>query len=218
MLFYMRGRLPLDDRLIVDFFRAAPSTLRSSALRFVGRSLYQIVESSAISLVPVPSEEVVARGVALWEYRARRHETDHEDAAYAAEMSEFGWWFPAPSFDHSWAFDQLLHALRVARHVEADHLVVMRLAEMASGHTARVLQVLQLMMDSDHSDWIVIGHGDAVMEILRTALSSEDGAIHRRAEELTNLLGARGYRQFRVLLRDTTATGPTDVSTRQHPM
>jgi hypothetical protein len=56
------------------------------------------------------------------------------------------------------------------------------------------------MISGDQSDWVVMAQPEASIEILRALLAVTDGSVHRRALEITNLLGARGYRQFRVLI------------------
>jgi hypothetical protein len=197
VLFYLRGQIAINEEPLASFFELSPEPLRASALQFLGRSLYTIVEPSVVlPLAPAPSREVVKRATELWEARVQVA----SDADHALEVAKFGWWFPAPAFPGAWALENLVRALQVAGRIEANHLVLKRLAELASAYPNEVLRAFDLMISGDQSDWVVMAQPEASIEILRALLAVTDGSVHRRALEITNLLGARGYRQFRVLI------------------
>ena len=60
MIFYLRGRLSVDDDLLASFFREASPELRQSAIRFVGRCLYNIEGVSlVVPTVPPPSADLI---------------------------------------------------------------------------------------------------------------------------------------------------------------
>lgn len=62
---------------------------------------------------------------------------------------------------------------------------------------------LQLLIGGDNQGFLSLAW-DSVTEILRAALRNPDSGVRQQAEQVTNELGARGYRQFRDLLRDAT--------------
>src|SRR5437879_2757840 len=124
MTMYWRGKLPIHDALLQDFYRKAPDKLRGYAMEFVGRSLRN--DTGAVT------PEILER---LQELCASRLSAAHAAAAaasYVEELSRFGWWFASKKFDDEWAVGQLAEALRIAKKAEPDHLVVERLAELSA--------------------------------------------------------------------------------------
>lgn len=199
MVYYLRGRLGLEDELLQEFFNTAPVELRSVALRFVGHSSYTIEDRAPRPLDPPATGEPVDRAIGLWEARIATAEAAEDRSAFAPEMAEFGWWFVSPVFDPEWALIQILRALRIAGSVDPGHLVGQRLAELVSAYCEQVVEVLDLMMKGQNDDWLVLGE-EPVTEILRAALSGPE-EVGEKAEQITHGLGARGYRQFRSLLQ-----------------
>jgi hypothetical protein len=201
--FYMRGLIQINDPLLTDFFNTAPEELRASALRFVGRNLYLIEQGAVKSLPDGVAPEIVERAEALWSERldAARgsREGGHE---FAKEMEQFGWWFVAPVVDELWALDQLAAALELTGHVDSSHLVVPRLVDLMPGHSTEVLRCLKLMVRGEPEGWGVSSWSDSIAEILRIGLRSTDRTIRDESVSLTHELGARGFREFRDLLRD----------------
>ena len=203
MTFYLRGRLDLDDPLLQDFYRTAPRGLRAAALRSVGRGMYVIVDGSVSeSPTPIP-QEATNRAIALWDSRLQAAQTAGDPSAEEpAELAEFGWWFVSPTFDEDWALTQLQSALRLAGSIEVGHLVIKRLEELVAVHPTSVLGALELMVKGDREGWGLMSWKDSVREILRSALANPDDQVRRRAVDLTQELGAKGYRDFRSLLKD----------------
>ncbi len=199
MVYYLRGRLGIDDELLQEFFNTARAELRSVALRFVGRSSYTIEDRAPRPLDPPMAAEAVDRAMALWEARIAAAEAAEDRSAFAPEMVEFGWWFVSPAFDPEWALIHILRALRLAGSVESGHLVGRRLAELVSARPEQVVEVLDLMMKGQSDDWLVLGE-ESVIEVLRSALSGPE-QVREKAEQITHGLGARGYRQFRSVLQ-----------------
>ena len=200
IVFYLRGRLKLDDPLLELFYREASSELRASALRFAGRSFYSL-DDSVVHAHENQLPEVNERAVALWVARLRAATQADDVSAYRDEISEFGWWFISPTFDVDWALAQLQLALRFAGFVEFAHLVVKRLAEIVDTHPVAVLTALQLLISSDRQGFLSLGW-ESVTDTLRSALNSPEAGVRQQAEALTHELGARGYRNLRDLLRE----------------
>lgn len=202
MLFYLRGELELRDKLLVEFFKVAPADVRASALRFVGRAFYRIEAGEIVPLDDPPSQVIIERACALWESRFLAAELIGLDDSGARELAEFGWWFPAPVFEPTWLLSNLGAAVRLGTTVEARHLVARRLAELAPSEPAAVLEAFDLMLRGDSESWMVLSAPDEVQLMLHAALTNSDPTVRAYAEEITNTLGARGFRQFRTLLTD----------------
>ena len=200
MVYYLRGRLDLDGALLASFFAEAVPELRAVALRFTGRSFYHLDDRIPKPLEPPPSKDVIGRAMALWNGRMEVAEAAADPTGYAQEVAQFGWWFIAPAFDADWLLRQLISALRLAGHVESGHLVIRRLGELVSSRPYPVLTALELMTMGEYDDWLVLEEA-SVMQLLASALASPDGAVREQAEQVTHALGARGHRQFRVLLK-----------------
>jgi hypothetical protein len=198
MIFYLRGRVQLDDPLIKTFHKIAPINLRASALRFVGRRFYA-VDGDFVHPYPDIFPETTDRARGLWAKRYGVATAASDAAEFREEIAEFGWWFLSPNFDEEWALTQLQNALRFAGYVEFGHMVVRRLAVLADARTVPVLDALQLLIGGDHQGFLSLAW-DSVWGILQSVLRSSEIEVRRRAESLVHELGARGYRQFRELL------------------
>ena len=200
MIFYVRGIYELEDPLMVGFFERASTELRASAISFVGRGLYTIVGDDIVAPQDLISDEMLKRITDLWNVRISLAVASDDSTKFRSEIGEFGWWFVAPQFDESWLLDQLESVLKTIGTIDYGHLVVRRMAKMASSHPAEVLRCLRLMLQRDQHGWLILNRDTAVREILATTLQSNETGIRDLAEEITHELGARGYREFRSLL------------------
>jgi len=149
-------------------------------------------------LEPPVAREFVDRAVALWEARIAVAEAAEEKSAFAPEITEFGWWFVSPAFDPEWALVQIVRALRLAGSVESSHLVSRRLADLVSAYPEQVLEVTELMMKGQGDGWLVLGE-ESVTAVLKSTLGGSP-EVREQAEQITHGRGARGYRQFQLLL------------------
>lgn len=191
MSFYWRGKLDLQSEILTAFYSRADGPLRAHVLSFIGRSLRNTKEA-------VP-KEVAERLKVLW---LQLVETTKHGPTLADEFKEYGWWFASSKFDDEWSVAQLLEALRLAKRVEPDHLVVERLAALASSMPNSSIQALRMMIEGDTKAWGVLGWTDKAKEIIRTARKSGDGQARDAADDLVNLLGSRGYFDFGELLKE----------------
>jgi hypothetical protein len=192
MSFYWRGKLDIQGDILQAFYRRAAGKLRAYALSFVGRSLRN-TEGSISSTVATRLKD-------LWSNRltavAQQSQMDSE------ELREYGWWFASRKLDDEWSIAQLLEALRLAKQVEPDHLVVERLVEIARTAPLQCVEALRMMIEGDAKGWAILGWQDKAQEILRVARKSGDAEARESAEELINLLGSRGYFDFGKLLKE----------------
>jgi hypothetical protein len=194
MSFYWRGKLEYESDLITNFYRRADGNLRGHALNFIGRSLRNAKEA-------IP-KEIADRLKELWEKRVEAGRK--QPAGSAEELKEYGWWFASSKLDDGWSIDQLLEALRLAKRVEPDHLVVERLVGIARIMPRQSIQALEMIIDGDPKGWGVLGWSDKAKEIIRAARKSGDPVARQSAEELVNLLGSRGYFDYGELLKEPT--------------
>jgi len=184
MVLYWRGKLGLDEAegLVDHFFQKAPQRARQHALAFIGRSL-QNTEGEVAA-------QVLERLVALWNKRLT------EVRLPTTELSGFGWWFISSKFEEAWAVEQLRQALEVGGKVEADHLVVERLGQIASAMPRAAVECLRLLVEGDKEGWHIQMWRDDARTILASALGSEDPSAREIAQHLLDRLGKRGYWGF----------------------
>lgn len=201
MVLFLRGKLELSDTIVTGFFEDAPADFKAAALGFVGRSMYTIVDGRPTSREPQPTFESVERARELWDWRiASAHEAS-DVSAFENELVEYGWMFVAPDLEPDWALSNILRVLHLVGRVDSGHLVIQRLAEMATDYPEQVLDVMHLMVQGPDDGWLVLRWKDSVTTMLESLLQNADSQIRDRAAQLTHELGARGYRQLRDLLK-----------------
>jgi hypothetical protein len=190
--FYWRGKLPYGEGLLNSFYRAAGTNLRGHVLNYFGRSLCQIKE-------PIPAE-LAQRLKEFWTNRLEA--AKREPAAGAEELKEFGWWFGSGKLEDQWSINQLLEALRVAKRVDPDFMVVERLAQVSEVLPLESIQALRMIVEADVKGWSIFGWRDKAKQIIRAARRSGNTDARRRAEELVDLIGSRGHFDFGELLKE----------------
>lgn len=195
MTFYWRGKLNLNKPggLLARFYAKASDSLRSHALEFVGRSLND-------TKVAVPSQKLNWLR-ALWEQRINATRSAIPPVSHA-ELAAFSWWFASGKFDDIWAVAQLKEVLKLAGRVEFDHLVVKRLATLATTMLVPAVECLGLIVEGDREGWRIHGWCEHAQTILATALQSTDKTARQAAVALIHRLGARGYLGFGDLLSE----------------
>ena len=191
---YWRGKLGLGDPegLLTRFFDKADDALRGRALAFVGRALRATEEE-------VPSE-IIVRLQELCRWRLETARTAESAASHIEELSAFGWWFVSGKFDDRWAMTQLREALELSGWAEPDHLVVERLAELATEMPYLAVRCLTLMAENDRPRWYFHGWKQAPRTILAAAIDGSDQAAREAAIDEVHRLWARGHLAYRDLL------------------
>jgi hypothetical protein len=197
MLYYMRGKITLDDELMVSFWSKAPAGLRGYAIGYIGRSLSSINKEG--DKIP---DDTLKRIQALWEARASlavaTNGVGHEE-----EMVEFGWCFASGQFPPKWSADHYLQALGfVSSKTQIDHLVADQLVAIVGSLPVEAIQILRKVVLTEQPAWILLGNKDDIYNILTTALASTIAGAREAAEDLVNRLAAHGYPEFRNLLTD----------------
>jgi len=195
MILYWWGTIDLDDPpdLLQRFYANASDALRAHALDFLGRSLHNIGDE-------IPTD-ALTRLRALWENRLMVARV--EPSSHTEEVAAFGWWFASGKFDDAWAIAQLKEALRLSGKTEPYELVLERLARLSTRIPVDVMECLRLIVEGDKEGWNIRTWREPKRTILETALRSRDPIARQRAESLIHRLGARGYWDFRDLLRES---------------
>src|ERR1700733_2720345 len=194
MAVYWRGRLPLKEGLIDQFFALASASVRAHAMSYVGRSLL----ASREQIPPAIQDRLVA----LW--TARKEATTALPEEHLRELSAFGWWFAAGKLEVAWELSELHDVLRITHHTENDMLVMERLAALAPTYTIIVIECLRELIRGDRQHSTVLGEESKVRSILSAGLHSDDPNGRTLANAMINELGILGYTQFRSLLETTS--------------
>ncbi len=194
MVWYWQGRLSLEraDVMLRRFYEKAPPRVRAHALTFIGMNLRDTTGT-------IPSE-ILERLKRLWAWRLREVQAGENAATLAKELSAFGWWFVSGRFDDVWALTELISALRVARTINPDHLVLERLAAVARALPGGAIEALRLLIEGDTEGWKILAWRDEVRAILTVAISGDDASASEAAVALIHQIGARGYRELRDLI------------------
>lgn len=191
MVFYWRGKLPLDDPLFTAFWDKAPDAVRAHALTFVGRSLEQTegqIESG-----------ILDRLMQLWEKRISAATEAQQPSEFEKEIAAFGWWFVSAKFDVEWSLRQLYEVLKLVRKTEPPHIVLERLAETTKTEPLLSVKCLRLIAEGDREGWEIYSSREHVRGVLQQGM--QDPNTRQEAEGAIHYLGRRGFLDFRDLLQ-----------------
>lgn len=173
-------------KLFERYWKAAPPQLRDELLTSTGWSL-----GNSESL---PSG-VAERLVRTWGWIL-------EDASRAGEVGAlggFGAWFGAAALDDRWLLEQAVELLRRGVYLQPDHAVYEALPRLAPFYPALALDVLDGMVRNDKEGWALHGSTKEVRDTFEVVLVRGDADARRRAKALIDVLGARGFNDFRDL-------------------
>jgi hypothetical protein len=192
MTFYWRDKLTLQgtDQILAGFYENADDRLRGEAIEFIGRSLQN-------TTAPLEAN-IVQKISSFWEWRLG--EARKAPGAHLKEMANFGWWFGSGRLDQRWAMQNLLAVLKLTGNVEADLVVMERLAEIVEDMPQEVLECVRMMIEGDKKGWDIPGWEKELRHILGVAINSPILETRKTAIAIINRLGERGYLNFRGLL------------------
>lgn len=190
MVFYWRGKLKLEDPLVLGFWEKAPEAVRKHALEFVGRSL----RGTQGTIPP----EILVRLKQLWKWRLSTAKKAEQPSGFQEEMAAFGWWFVSEKFDVDWAITQLLESLRLSHKSDPSSMVLERLARSVQTHPRQSVECLTMIAEGDREGWELYVNRDHVRAILAVALRHPAAAD--QAKRIIHELGRRGFLEFRDLL------------------
>lgn len=191
--FYLRGLICLDeaDGHLASFFRASLPKTRSEVLAAIGRSF---------SSRPEVNGEVAKRLMALWAWRLREV-TSGDDQDRMVELGGFSWWLACEGLPAEWRLAQLETLLAYPAVLQPGLFAYEFLATVAAEWPLRVVAVLRALVDQGVGTWPGLVGSDHIREALRVCLAGDDATARAQADELVQLLGAKGYGDFRDLVR-----------------
>lgn len=211
---YWWGEVSLDEpeSLVGKLFSHPDVDLRSHALQFVGRSLFNSEDE-------IP-RIILDRLQTLWEWRTQRLIRIDEESlptrvsvlpsdeasppnveAVQRELRQFGLWFAASAFDDAWALARLREVLSVCGYVAFGSKVVERLMVLAPSFPAHVAGCLELVDFSVSNRWEIHDWLTHFENIVRPALNSLDPAAVERGRAAVNRAVAAGFTGYLDLLR-----------------
>jgi hypothetical protein len=182
------------DDLFATFWKTAGSALRKQVVTQAGWSLERSPNLGA---------EIGSRFVATWEWIFAETSGDDPGA-----LAGFGAWLGAPTLDGDWLLTQARAVLDLGVHLDPAFVVYRALPRLAAEHPSDTIAVLRGMMLTDTEGWSPYGATDEIREALRLVLASDDADARRAAEEVVDLLGARGMTdEFRDLVSGAATQG-----------
>lgn len=193
--FYWRGRLTWENEggMLSHFFERAPDRVRADALEYVGRNLWQ-----GKSQLTAEEEERLRE---LCELRISAFEQDK--VSHQQEVSAFGWWFASSGkLSDEWLLSQLLRVLEAGASIDADHLALERLVEMAPEWPTEAVHAARLMIRVQTAPYFVTASQEAVRRLVSTVLMANEDSARAEARDLLNDLAARGFVGFDDLAQD----------------
>lgn len=190
MLFVARGKLDWgeDGSIVRAFFGRASEETGERTLSFIGRWLLEDEVS--------PTAAALTRLHALWESVVASAQRD--SIPVASTLKAFGWWFASQRFDPTWSVSKLLEVLTIARVVDADFLIVERLAEQSSTEPEIALKILRELTRQESESVLLATSLEHIRTILEAALRAP--ACSEDARALIHELGAKGYTELRDLV------------------
>ena len=119
--------------------------------------------------------------------------------SHRKELAQFGAWFASGRFGGEWSLAMLRETLQLAGVAEPDGMVMDQLVKWAPQWPANVVECARLMVEGADQPWKMEAWQSEIRQIVHAAL--EGGGDDREAvTRLINVLGARGYLQYRDLL------------------
>ena len=183
-----RGLIPSDETgLCFRFLLKTSDTTAAHALASIGRMLKNQAKE-------VP-HEVIDRFRSIWELLLQSL------TARPETLQAFGWWFASGCFDAKWSTKLLLEVFRLADGIDADFAVAEQLAQTVQEEPSGTLAALRALITADKDGWHVLGWKDSTRTVLEKTLANT--TTQDEARSVIHLLGARGYLEFRDLLRGT---------------
>jgi len=170
-------------------FTCAPPAVTGWALRSVGHSLW---EDKGIPKV------CLERFRKLWNWRVKSREgvSNLPDEELAAFVS----WFASGRFDDEWALPYLQTAIDRSKTAELSSPVLERLADITNRYPEDCLKCVRSMLKAEEGLWVFDLKDRGIWRLLKQAVAHQDPNVRDEAIRIINLIGAKGYLQYRELL------------------
>lgn len=176
VMFYLRGKLALDDSLVRTFWSLASSDVRRHTIWWMGRLL-----AKGENTVEIPSD-VTSRMRLLWEMRRSQAEAATNRADHVGEMEAFGGWFVQGVLPDEWTVPELVRSSDLARNIDLPNEVIERLSGLASEFPLEAIRTLEFVAEGD--EWNLLGRSAAVTKLVRESFAREPGVTSDVAHRL----------------------------------
>lgn len=194
ILFYCRGKIPLNTGLMKDLYDYSSLEMKAEAIDFIGRTAKELEMS----------DKVRVKFVELAENRLATIKTSKVPHIEIQEFRDFSWWIYSEKFDDKWSLDFLTEALKLGCDIEGDHLIIERFVVLAPIFPKEVITSIELMVENDKKGWGVPTWGGELNDVIKQVLNDKDETARTMAKEFIHRLVARGYPEF----KDTLPTDP----------
>lgn len=186
--FYWRGKFKIKDSMLKLFFALKGDELQSHVIAYVGQSLHD---------APVAvSEKIIKRLKTLWNF------VNNQGGYPENVLAQFGWWFASGKFADVWSLKQLEKVLVKTGKLEPMHIVLERLAELATMNPRQVIKCLALIEKKNKENLDFRSCRDEARKVLETVLQGKDAVAKKNAIDIVHRFGARGWWEFRELITE----------------
>lgn len=201
MILFWRGIIDIDEGYLLDaFYEIADDELSAWAMSFLGRSFIAEEQTEDSPTSAKLTTELSSRLQRLWEMRLQAAVQNRTSGVSRKEIASFGWWYSAGEFDSEWRLEQLMAALRISKKVDRSRAVLRRLETDSIDNPRLAVKALRLMIQGDAQGWSVLVWDEEISNILSSVLGAEDRMAKLEALDVIEVLGARGYGQYRRFL------------------
>jgi hypothetical protein len=192
MSFYWRGKLDVDDLLLVSFLRNSDSKIQERCLEFIGRGLGNTAD--------VPPE-IAHRLQVLFDYFAEEVSKNHP-ASRLKQFSAFGWWFISEVFPDEWRIQRLKAALTLAGDIDPVDKVLESLESLSSAFPSEAAQCVALLASGDHDPWELDYWNPIAFKVLESARKANWQQAMPWVVQAANAFGRAGFLNFRSLIEE----------------
>jgi hypothetical protein len=175
---YLRGRIPLEDGMLADFFARAPQPQRAHALAYAGQMLQRQPDR-------IPAE-IGRRLQQLWESRLESGRGAAAGAGHEQELAQFGWWFASGKLDGPWSVRQLVALLELTGQVANTSKVVEHLKAFMDTMPYEVVRCIAALIDRERGAITILGWGQDAQQMLSRIVGSSDSGARDLALDLLN--------------------------------
>lgn len=176
---YANGEITLDDGdLLAQFFAHASAALA-----------YELWFAISHDLRNDPSPEMLARFIAIWEWRVER--------GTPAELRAFDQWALSKALPRKWMLEQLTTlAQRGVRFLGYWNLVE-ELLELLDADPRGVLTAVRSMTKAETESAMLHATRHTLARYVEAAMGSSDADVRNEATTLANILTSRGFDDFK---------------------
>lgn len=189
--FYWRDVISLDDPVFATYWANAGAEARGNVVETLGRWAREV------ELVP----EIIERLRQFWRFATKSVRTGEREV----ELGGFTWWFTAPGLPVGWRIDELQALLDQGVRTQADGMIAEELPSVAAEEPLKAIGALRSLIETEES-WFPDAWHEQVERVLRIGHSSRDRETCELAYDTVNLLLAKGFQRFAVVLDEQ---GPT---------